>query len=309
MKQGAMKRIFLSTLIFLWALNAYAVIGVAGEPAPFLKMGVGARAIALSGAFCAYYDDATCAYWNPASIGAMKQIAVGSMFSWMTQDISHNYADLILPVDFGVFAFNLLNLSVGNIEGRTSDTPDYYTFSANDNSYFVTFAKQVVRGVCAGVNLKIISSNIYTYGATGISMDAGIHFKLNQYFSLGAVLSDFLNNLSWSTGRQEHILASMKIGGMAELLNSQLKISAEVEQLEASEVTGKTGMEFELARLISIRAGCSYGFLSYAFNYTLGGGLRYLIGGVLFQLDYAFIPLQFISVTEINHKFSLSAYF
>ena len=145
-----MKRIFLAVFMLMPALNAYAVVGVAGEPEPFLKMGVGARATALSGAFCAYYDDATCPYWNPASIGAMKDIAVGSMFSWMAQDISHNFIDVILPVDFGVLAFNILNLSVGNIEGRTSDTPDYYTFSANDNSYFVTFAKQIVRGVCAG---------------------------------------------------------------------------------------------------------------------------------------------------------------
>lgn len=304
-----MKKAVLLILLLMPVINTYAVIGVAGEPEPFLKMGVGARAIALSGAFCAYYDDASCPYWNPASIGAMKNISVGSMFSWMAQDISHNYIDLILPVDFGVFAFNLLNLSVGNIEGRTADTPDYYTFSANDNSYFITFARQVVRGVCAGVNLKLITSNIYSYGALGASVDAGIHFRMNQYFSLGAVLSDFLNNLSWSTGTQEHILASMKIGGLAELLNGQIKISAEAEQLEASEMTGKTGVEFEMARLISLRAGCSYGFLSYAFNYTLGGGLKYNIGGVLVQADYAFVPQQFLSVTEINHKFSLSAYF
>lgn len=304
-----MKRIFLAVFMLMPALNAYAVVGVAGEPEPFLKMGVGARATALSGAFCAYYDDATCPYWNPASIGAMKDIAVGSMFSWMAQDISHNFIDVILPVDFGVLAFNILNLSVGNIEGRTSDTPDYYTFSANDNSYFVTFAKQIVRGVCAGVNLKIITSNIYTYGAVGESIDAGVHFRLNKYFSLGAVLTDFLNNLSWSTGLQEHILTSMKIGGLAELLNGQLKISAEAEQLEATEMTGKIGVEYEFARLISVRAGCSYGFSSYALNYTLGGGLRYIIGGVLVQADYAFVPQQYMDITEINHKFSLSAYF
>jgi hypothetical protein len=30
---------------------------------------------------------------------------------------------------------------------------------------------------------------------------------------------------------------------------------------------------------------------------------------VLVQADYAFVPQQFLSVTEINHKFSLSAYF
>jgi hypothetical protein len=305
-----MKRIIFVILLAFAAVNAYAVIGTAGGPAPFLKMGAGARGIALSGAFSAYYDDASCPYWNPATAAYAKQMMMASMISWMTEDRKHNYINFTLPVDFGAFAVSLLNLSVDGLEGRPAyDTPEYYLFSNSDNALSIGYAKKLLEQVAAGAAFKLIFRNIDNVQAWGISFDAGVHIRINGTFSAAAVFMDFLNYQAWSTGRIEHILFAMKIAGLAEVLNRQLRLSVEAEQLESSEISARAGVEAVFLKILFFRAGCSYGFRSYYFDYTAGGGIKYDLGGVTIQADYAAVMEQFYLDSHLNHKFSLSAYF
>jgi hypothetical protein len=302
------KIVFAFILVFICA-SAYAVIGTAGGPAPFLKMGAGARGIALSGAFSAYYDDASCPYWNPATAAYAKKIMAASMFSLMTEDRNHNYISFILPVDFGAFCASFLNISVNGIEGRPSDTPEFYLFSNSDNALSVIYAAKLLDRVAAGAAFKLIFRNIASVQAWGVSFDAGVHIKINEVFSAAVVFNDFLNYQAWSTGLIEHIWVAMKIAGLAEVLNKQLKFSLEAEQLESSEISVRTGAEAVFLKILFLRAGCSYGFRSNYFDYTAGGGIRYDLGGIIMQADYAAVMEQFYQDAHLNHKFSLSAYF
>jgi hypothetical protein len=101
----------------------------------------------------------------------------------------------------------------------------------------------------------------------------------------------------------------MKIGALAEVMNKQLRFSLEGEQLESSEMTLKAGVEAVFLKILFLRAGCSYGFVSYAFNYTGGGGIKYDLGGIILQVDYAAVVEQFYQDSHLNHKFGLSMYF
>lgn len=305
-----MKKLIMAFAFLLACADVYAVIGTAGGPAPFLKMGAGARGIALSGAFSAYYDDASCPYWNPASAAYMTRMQAATMLSWMTEDRKHNYIDFILPVEFGVFSVGFLNLSVDGLEGRPDyDTPEYYLFSNSDNSLSVVYSKKLLENFAAGAAFKLIFRNIDAVQAWGYSLDAGVHLKINEIFSAGAVFMDFMNYQKWSTDREEHILFAMKIAGLAGLLDRQLRLSVEIEHLESSELTLRTGVEGVLFRIISLRAGCSYGFISYYFDWTAGAGIRYDLGGTVLQADYAIVSERFYKNTNLNHKFSLSVYF
>ena len=79
------------TVVLFLASISFAATGDAGDAAAFLRTGVGARALALSGAFTAYYDDSTCAYWNPAATAYLKDISVSTMFSLLTAQRDYNY--------------------------------------------------------------------------------------------------------------------------------------------------------------------------------------------------------------------------
>jgi hypothetical protein len=305
-----MKKTFIAAVFFLSFSGAYAIVGTAGGPAPFLKMGAGARGIGLAGAFSAYYDDASSPYWNPATAAYAEHMMVASMISWMTEDRKHNFINFTLPVDFGAFYASLLNLSVDGMEGRPDyDTAEYYLFSNSDNAISAGFAKKVLERFTAGASFKVIFRNIDYVQAWGVSFDAGFHVKINDVFSAGIVFMDFLNYQAWSTGRVEHVLFAMKAAGLAEVLNRQLKFSLEAEQLESSDLSVRAGVEAVFLKILFLRAGCSYGFLSYSFDYAAGGGIKYDLGGVIIQADYAAVREQFYSSMSVNHKFSLSAYF
>ena len=70
---------------------------VGTSAAQFLKIGVGARAVALAGAFGAIASDASTIYWNPAGMATLDNISwTGSHTNWFA-DISHQYTGLVVP--------------------------------------------------------------------------------------------------------------------------------------------------------------------------------------------------------------------
>ncbi|HOH08005.1 MAG TPA: UPF0164 family protein, partial [bacterium] len=71
-----MKKIVIVTLLLLTAagLRAGDVAKVGVTAAPFLSIGVGARATGMGGAFVGTADDASALYWNPAGIARSGDI-------------------------------------------------------------------------------------------------------------------------------------------------------------------------------------------------------------------------------------------
>ena len=56
-------------------------LGADSHAAPYLRMGVGARALGMGGAFTAIADDATAAYWNPAGLVKIEHIEATFMYA------------------------------------------------------------------------------------------------------------------------------------------------------------------------------------------------------------------------------------
>jgi len=87
-------------LIYVCLLLLIISPGVfAGEyAADFLRIGVGARALAMGGAFTALADDATSFYWNPAGLASVKKMVI---------HVDH------VPMFDGLAQFNTANFSMG----------------------------------------------------------------------------------------------------------------------------------------------------------------------------------------------------
>src|SRR5512139_184337 len=59
------------------------------------RTGVGARALAMGGAYTAVADDATAGYWNPAGLTGIERFNLSSMISAnMSYDRKYNYVAL-----------------------------------------------------------------------------------------------------------------------------------------------------------------------------------------------------------------------
>jgi len=227
--------VFLSVLTINITVEAQTVIGkFAGE---FLSIGVGGRGLAMGGAQVALVNDITAGYWNPAGLARINY----PQFSLMHEEhfgslVNYNYGAIAIPYGKDMsFGLSVIRLSVDGIpdtrnalvDGSTGNViydinnpgaridPSLVTeFSNTDWAFYLTFSKKQTDKFMWGANVKIIRRNIADESAFGIGFDAGIIYMPTEKLSLGANLQDATTTLiAWSTGRNELITPTLKIGG------------------------------------------------------------------------------------------------
>ncbi len=203
--KSAMKR----TLILLLLSSAPAWAG--DYAADFLRIGVGARAMAMGGAYTGVANDASATYWNPAGWAGNYRMAVQlehvPIFSGLAQ---YNSISAHLAFDYSTsISVNWIRLGVddipryGSLDGsrydrlilgqhRSSGEPLGY-FSDKEDAFMVTFRRSVILDlemaggvtdtyfpteISVGVTGKYIHQKIDTYAGSGQGLDAGILIRV-----------------------------------------------------------------------------------------------------------------------------------
>ena len=126
--------------------------------AQFLKIGVGARALAMGGAYSAVSNDATALYWNPAGLSSMKK-----------NEILLDHQDWILDVDldfiggsyktpFGTIGAAISAMYMGEMEVTTTHDPEGTGEKFNAGSIMgqLTFSKSLTDRFSFGVLVLMI---------------------------------------------------------------------------------------------------------------------------------------------------------
>ena len=85
--------LILGTGLLLGAVSeAQAVASSSNRLGPYLRMGTGARALGMGGAFVGVADDASATYWNPAGLAWTNGWELTGMYTaGMNVDRSYNY--------------------------------------------------------------------------------------------------------------------------------------------------------------------------------------------------------------------------
>jgi hypothetical protein len=88
--------------------------------APFLGIGMGARAVAMGGAYTAISDDIYALYWNPAGVSQGTRIQTGFTHTEWLVGTQINWAGAIIPAgSFGSFGVSVTVLNYGTMEITT----------------------------------------------------------------------------------------------------------------------------------------------------------------------------------------------
>jgi len=146
-----------------------------GAGAQFLKIGGGARAVAMGGAYVALRGNAQSVFWNPASLAGLSggQLTV-SHSDWLAD---MNYVNFSFATNFGNVsaAFYFTGLLSGAMERTTELEPDGTgeMFTANDFAVGFAFARNMTNKFAAGISLKMINENIDKVSAKGWAFDIG----------------------------------------------------------------------------------------------------------------------------------------
>lgn len=169
----------------------------------FMSIGVGARALGMSGSEVATTDDVTSGYWNPAGLkNVHDNLQLAAMHSEYFAGIAkYDYFGLAKPINDKeqVIGFSIIRFAVDDIPNTlflkepdgTINYDNITAFSVANYAFIASFASSTkMEGLNYGVNFKIIHNQVGSFAHSwGAGADAGIQYTKNKW-RLGAMVKD-----------------------------------------------------------------------------------------------------------------------
>lgn len=317
-----MKRII--PLIIILSLCTFAR-ATAGDPiskrgtsaAPFLELGVGARAMGMGQAFTAVANDASTIYWNPAGMERLSGSAIGFNYMNWIASMKFVHAAMILKAGpAGSFGISVTDLSTPEMLVRTVQEPEGLgmRFDAADMAIGVSYAKELTDRFAFGATVKYIDRRIWHMEATALAADFGLLYSLPwQGVQLGISITNFGSKLQMqgvdldksididpaTAGNNTAQLSELRTKEWALPLQFRFGLSYDLFKTESNAITLAAdylhpndndpsvngGLEYSFDDLLMLRAGYQSLMLPDAEEGpTFGLGLHY--GGVRFDFSY-----------------------
>ncbi|MFQ5605393.1 MAG: PorV/PorQ family protein [bacterium] len=176
--------------------NVTSINRVGTTAATFLKIGAGARPIAMGGAYTALSDDILSVYWNPAGLARIGGAgeATFNHAEWLA-DIQYDFAAFSLNAgDIGSFGMHVISLRTPEQVVRTVSNPEGtgQVWDANSISLGVTFSKNLTDRFSIGITGKYIQESIFNETARGGAFDIGVMYDTPfKNLRIGASISNF----------------------------------------------------------------------------------------------------------------------
>jgi len=295
---------FLVVVAVTFGMLSYACVafGADSHAAPYLRMGVGARALAMGGAFTAVADDATSAYWNPAGLVKIEHIEATFMYAAnMNVDRNLNYFAYTHWLGVGGIGISWLNAGMDDFTRRDSEGNFEGSGDIGDNAIMFSYGFEV-GNLMMGGTAKVLHQDIFGESETGFGIDLGGMFDLTDNATAGLMIRDIGSQYG-----DVDVPYNWRFAGAVRALDDGLIVSFDVDKVQSHDkfkihLGAEYGMEVHPDYYTFFRAG----FNSVEDNaFTTGLGIRV----PYVQFDYAYITEPEEDVLGNNHRVSLTARF
>lgn len=291
-----MRRIFLVLVILGMGSSVYG--GGNGESgAVFLKIGQGARALAMGEAYVAVADDLYASYWNPAGLAKINAPQFGGMYGFWFQDIATQYLTFAAPAGDMVIGGGITMLQVKDIEEWKNEDTYLGKFDSSDMAITLSCARKVNTKANVGANLKLIRLKIKNESASACALDIGglYHPSSIKGLTLGVSLQNLGTSLKFKK-EKDSLPFNIKIGCAYRLFEERLIVAGDLNSPNDSDINIRLGTEYTYPinqnNSVAIRAGYREG--ADLGKITVGCGLR----AESFQFDYAYLSFGDLDSTH-----------
>ncbi|MBI5622411.1 MAG: PorV/PorQ family protein [Elusimicrobia bacterium] len=295
-------------VVFLAGTQAWA-----GETAQFLKIGVGARAIGLGGAYTAVGEDLTAMGWNPGGLASMEKREVSAMYANLVAESHYSFLGYGQPTKYGTFGAGISYLGQGDLDARDAQGRTSGGFTASDLALGVSFARKVLPRLGLGINAKFVRTNIGSDTGYTAAFDLGSRYELGK-FGPGAMSAGLaFQNLGPGIRMldQSSQLPLTLAGGLGYKLPFGLTVGLDYRNRPysgSSEVS--LGSELSVGPQLALRMGyaSTHGLISGAYKTSELMGLAAGFGVKAYGmgLDYSMTPFGGLGN---SHRISLGARF
>jgi len=336
-----MRRLVSFVCVVSLAANANAQIDrstskVGTTAAQFLKIGAGARAIALGGAFAALADDINAIYWNPSGLARIggRGEATFNHAAWLV-DTDYDFAAVSLNLaNWGAVGLHVISFRVPEDLVRTYRFPEGtgQRFDASSFAMGVSYARNLTDRFSIGFTGKYIHERLWNETANAVALDFGTLYTTPfKELKVGAVISNFGTRMRLEgrdiffnedpllePGTVDQVPAQyrlekyeiplyLRLGLAVDVIrNGPVRVTAAADATHPNDNTEyvNSGVELSLNDILLLRGGYKSLFLRNSEqSFTFGAGLRYNAVGTHLKIDYGYADygrlenVQFVSLS------------
>jgi hypothetical protein len=315
---GSVKKIFLLFLILTCSVAAQAEISnISIKPGAFGRMGFGARGKGMGNAMSSVIHGNIVSYYNPALNPFQYGNSFQTSYSFLSLDRSLNFLSFTKNFEFGKMkdssgnekprsvaglSIGLINSGVGNIQERDNQGNVTGDISTSENLAFLGLSTRFSEKVSIGVTIKFFYYKLYEdITSTGLGLDAGVIYLLNDNITFSFLLSDLNSKYKWDSNElygqngssfEEKFPVRKTFGMSYKFDNPNLIVSAEIEKSNAETTFIRFGSEYNVYQGLYIRAGMDNWNLEnsdFPARPSAGFSYFYSIDNLKLGIDYAFV--------------------
>ncbi|MFC1522160.1 PorV/PorQ family protein [Elusimicrobiota bacterium] len=276
--------------------------------AQFLKLGVGARAVAMGEAYSALADDATALYWNPAALNNLSKRSATFMHAAYIESSFFDYLAYSQPLnDKSAIGAGIQYLSVGSITETDETGSNVGSYNPSDMALTAGYARKI-GDFSLGMNAKFIQSKIIN-SASAFAFDLGVlsPVYMNEKARFAFTVTNLGTKMKFDEAKEDLPLA-LRIGSSYRISDAWVS-GLDIGLSKDNEPYVALGTEYLMP------AGNNWTFagrvgLNTRTMSDIGGLSGISLGfGVIrssFGFDYAFLPMGDLGTTHrisINFKF------
>ena len=306
-KQGPKMLCGLIPLFFLiLAVSPASFAGV--DAMPHLRLGAGARAIGLGGAFTAVADDATATVWNPAGLGSAADLSLNLSTQQLDLDRSHNFIALTKALgSAGSIGLAVTNAGVRGIQQYDQNERYGGEFDYSANAYSLSYGIGLGSFSIGLTGRMLMDSfgaadveNASGFGGVDIGlMGHALHIDVGEEkvptFHYGLVVKHLGASLGEDTVPMIANLGLAYNLYMGNVVTFAADLEQEFVNLDQSATSLRLGAEYTILTYKSTALSIRGGVRASRDVQNLFGGFGVNIGGL--QIDYA---IQDGMASEIN---------
>ena len=298
-----MKRVIGTSLALIMVISALALADGIGAFSAF-KSGIGARALAMGGAFVAVADDAMAMVWNPAGLAQLNDTRLGGMSTDLFGlGITHQFVGAVTTfANFGIG----LGWERASVAGQQVDEEgepgDAFTWT--EQAILGTLATNIMDIGLAGANVKYyMADSGLGDTANGFGFDLGLLVNLGDIFAVGVTATDLAGTtISWAGGATDVVSGLYKAGMAMKLVDGMLILAADMDFDGTNLGDAHVGMEFNIIEELALRGGIVLTNSFQDYYFAVGAGIN--VAGL--YVDAAYILEEALGNTLIlSAEFSL----
>jgi len=323
----------LVVFLFVSTVHAQLVPNLGGQRVgisafQFLKIGAGARGVAMGEAFVAVANDASALYWNPAGLSEVPENQALVAHTEYVADIKHDYVGAMYHMtDNDALGISLTSLHMKDMEITTETQPlgtgRYFSFG--DLGIGISYARKMTDQFSFGVTVRYVEETLDVLKMRSVMVDLGTYYWTGLGTSrFAVVISNFGADVA-PEGTATHVDGTapssfqsfalptlFKLGlAMDPILTDDQRLTASV-QLNHPNDNGENvriGVEYAWQNTFFLRGGLKRTIGQQLLDadetsdesFTLGAGVRIVTGLTTVGADYAFANFSLLgSVHRIS---------